>query len=119
MTGDLDVLWNHGRAGEPKIQVHAYDESTVILRQSKTVTYEAPFLFLLFGDDRALLLDTGATGDPGSFPLRETVDRRRSRSTTPDGLPADRRHRAAGPPVRVRLPGLCVHSGQAGGVHRE
>lgn len=67
----LDVAWNHGTPGEPAIQVHAYDDSTVILRQSKTANYEAPFLYLLLGDERALLLDTGATEDS---PLRETVD---------------------------------------------
>ena len=80
VTGSLDVEWNHGTPsrrgnGEPKIQVHYYDEHTVILRQSKSVNYEAPFLYLLFGNDRALLLDTGATADPERFPLREKVDR--------------------------------------------
>jgi hydroxyacylglutathione hydrolase len=45
-----------------------------VLRQSKAVHYEAPFLFLFCGNDRALLLDTGATADPAAFPLRETVD---------------------------------------------
>lgn len=77
-TGDLDVRWVHGtRRGNPEspVQVHAYDEHTVILRQSKTVHYEGPFLYLLFGNDRALLLDTGATGEPERFPLRATVDR--------------------------------------------
>lgn len=67
----LDVAWNYGKRGEPAIQVHAYDDSTIILRQSKRANYEAPFLYLLFGADRALLLDTGATEDS---PLRETVD---------------------------------------------
>jgi hydroxyacylglutathione hydrolase len=47
---------------------------TIIIRQSKAVHYEAPFMFLLFGSDRALLLDTGAVADPARFPLRETVD---------------------------------------------
>jgi hydroxyacylglutathione hydrolase len=79
-TGSLDVRWIHGapsrrRAHDPAIQVHRYDEHTVILRQSKSVNYEAPFLYLLFGNDRALLLDTGATADPALFPLRATVDR--------------------------------------------
>ena len=73
--GSWDVSWNHGRSGEPPLQVHAYDENTVVLRQSKTTSYEAPFLFLLFGTDRALLLDSGATEDPQVFPLRTTVDR--------------------------------------------
>jgi len=66
--------WIHGAPGEPPIQVHWYDERTVILRQAKSLNYEAPFLFLLFGDARALLLDTGATEDPERFPLRRTVD---------------------------------------------
>src|SRR5580698_754517 len=77
-AGSLEVSWNHGtrrgQAAEPRIQVHRYDEHTAILRQSKSVNYEAPFLFLLFGNERALLLDTGATADPQKFPLRETVD---------------------------------------------
>jgi hydroxyacylglutathione hydrolase len=75
VTGALEVTWIHGARGEPRIQIHYYDEHTVILRQSKSVSYEAPFLFLLFGNDRVLLLDTGATADAGRFPLRETVDR--------------------------------------------
>ena len=79
VSGSLDVRWIHGspskRHGtDPLIQVHAYDEHTVVLRQSKAVSFEAPFLFLLFGNERALLLDTGATEDPALFPLRETVD---------------------------------------------
>jgi glyoxylase-like metal-dependent hydrolase (beta-lactamase superfamily II) len=78
-AGRMDVSWIHGapagrRNSDPPIQVHHYDEHTVILRQSKSVNYEAPFLYLLFGNDRALLLDTGATADPAKFPLRATVD---------------------------------------------
>lgn len=77
--GSLDVRWIHGapgrrRPGDPPIQVHHYDEHTVILRESKSVNYEAPFLYLLFGNERALLLDTGATAAPEKFPLRATVD---------------------------------------------
>jgi hydroxyacylglutathione hydrolase len=79
VAGDLDVRWIHGSASarrdtNPPIQVHAYDEHTFVLRQNKAVHYEAPFLYLLFGNDRALLLDTGATSDPARFPLRATVD---------------------------------------------
>lgn len=73
-AGDLDVRWIHGDEDDPPIQVHRYDEHTYVLRQSKRVHYEAPFLFLLFGNERALLLDTGATEDPETFPLRDTVD---------------------------------------------
>jgi hydroxyacylglutathione hydrolase len=75
-AGTLDVAWIHGgkNSNDPLIQVHAYDEHTLILRQSKTVTFEAPFLYLLFGNDRAILFDTGATKDPAQFPLRTTID---------------------------------------------
>ncbi len=58
----------------PAIHVHAYDESTLILRQNMSVHFEAPFVFLLLGARRALLLDTGATADPELFPLRRVVD---------------------------------------------
>lgn len=77
--GDLDVRWIHGapssrRCTDPPIQAHAVDPHTVILRQSKAVHHEAPFLYLFCGNDRALLLDTGATAEPDRFPLRATVD---------------------------------------------
>lgn len=77
--GGLNVSWIHGSISakhntDPDIQVHAYDEHTYILRQNMAVHYEAPFMFLLFGNDRAILLDTGATRSPEFFPLRQTVD---------------------------------------------
>lgn len=76
---DLDVTWIHGHPAhrgdtDPPIQVHAVDPHTFILRQSKAVHPEAPFMYLLFGNDRALLLDSGATPDAAAFPLRATVD---------------------------------------------
>lgn len=71
---NLDVRWICGDPGEPPIQVHAYDPDTFVLRQGKATSFEAPFLYLLFGDERALLLDTGATADASRFPLRATVD---------------------------------------------
>lgn len=75
----LHVRWNYGsrsrsRSPDPKIQVHACDPHTFILRQSKAISFEAPFLYLFCGNDRVLLLDTGATREPDKFPLRETVD---------------------------------------------
>ena len=75
VTGDLDVHWSHGARGEPPIQVHVYDPHTYLLRQSKATSYEAPFIYLIFGNERAILLDTGATKDRAVFPLRSTVDR--------------------------------------------
>lgn len=79
MTALTDVRWIHGtpRRGaleDPLIQVHRHDADTVLMRQSKSTSFEAPFLFLLHGRRRALLVDTGATKNPDSFPLRRVVD---------------------------------------------
>lgn len=75
----LNVEWIHGTSSgrpgdEELLQVHRVDERTFIIRQSKNVSYEAPFLYLLIGDDRALLLDTGAVGPVELNPIRATVD---------------------------------------------
>jgi hydroxyacylglutathione hydrolase len=75
----LDVQWIHGSSSskhntDPDLQTYWYDDNTVILRQNKAIDYEAPFLFLLFGEERAVLLDTGATASPEFFPLRRIVD---------------------------------------------
>ncbi|WP_433888115.1 MBL fold metallo-hydrolase [Streptomyces sp. CA-111067] len=79
VSGDLNVRWHAGWPSPkhdpaPEIQQHSYDESTLILRQNMSVHFEAPFVFLLLGAERALLLDTGATAEPRYFPLRATVD---------------------------------------------
>jgi len=76
---DIDVAWIHGAPStaqntDPEIQVFDYDEHTVILRQSMSIDREAPFLFLLFGNTRAVLIDTGATAAADVFPLRRVVD---------------------------------------------
>lgn len=45
----------------PEWQVHEYNPNLFLLRQSPCTDYEKPFIFLLFGKERALLLDTGST----------------------------------------------------------
>jgi glyoxylase-like metal-dependent hydrolase (beta-lactamase superfamily II) len=75
----LPVRWIHGAPSskhdtDPEIQVFAFDARTFILRQNMSVHYEAPFLFVFVGDERSLLVDTGATADPRWFPLRSVVD---------------------------------------------
>jgi glyoxylase-like metal-dependent hydrolase (beta-lactamase superfamily II) len=82
---------------DPALTVHWRGPDTVLLRQGKSVHFEAPFLFLLFGSERALLLDTGAEADPDDFPLRETVDH----------LVATWLERAAGP---ERYPLVVAHT---------
>jgi len=57
-------------ASEPEMQVQRIDDDTFVIRQSVKTNFEAPFLYLLFGRDRALLLDTGA----GGLKVRPTID---------------------------------------------
>jgi glyoxylase-like metal-dependent hydrolase (beta-lactamase superfamily II) len=57
-------------ASEPQMQVQRYDADTFVIRQSVKTNFEAPFLYLLFGKDRVLLLDTGA----GGLQVRPTID---------------------------------------------
>ena len=62
--------WIDGtRADEPETQVQGYDADTFVIRQSIRTNFEGPFLYLLFGRDRALLLDSGA----GGLQIRTTV----------------------------------------------
>jgi len=79
VRSNLDVQWIQGarrrrRAAEPPLQVHRRDPHTYVLLQSKLLSHEAPFIYLLFGNDKVLLLDTGATKDAHRFPLLETID---------------------------------------------
>lgn len=62
-AGTLPQSWVTGGPNcleAPDWQVHAYNSSFFILRESGCANYEKPFLFLIFGRDRALLVDTGA-----------------------------------------------------------
>jgi hydroxyacylglutathione hydrolase len=83
MSTSLDLVpWIHGANcasdGDPLLQVHPFDDDTFILRQSKCFSFEAPFIYLFFGDERAILFDTGAGPDLESpvkiLPIRKTVD---------------------------------------------
>jgi glyoxylase-like metal-dependent hydrolase (beta-lactamase superfamily II) len=78
VPGTLDVKWSEGASDcrkdpRPPLQVHGYNAHTFILRESLCATYEGPFLYLLLGSQRALLIDTGAVSDAGEMPLAQTV----------------------------------------------
>jgi len=78
VTGSLDVKWSGGASDcqknpQPPLQVHRYNAQTLILRESLCATYEGPFLYLLLGSQRALLIDTGAVSDAREMPLAQTV----------------------------------------------
>jgi hydroxyacylglutathione hydrolase len=78
VPGSLDVHWNEGASdcsGTPQdaLQVHNYEPQTFILRQSPCANFEANFIYLLIGSDKALLIDTGAVADPKEMPLAKTI----------------------------------------------
>lgn len=63
--------WINGAVpGEPQTQVQEIDPDTFVIRQSVHTNFEAPFLYLFFGADRAILFDTGA----GGLQVRPTID---------------------------------------------
>jgi glyoxylase-like metal-dependent hydrolase (beta-lactamase superfamily II) len=92
--------WINGTAAsEPETQVQAIGGDTFVIRQSVKTNFEAPFLYLIFGRDRVLLLDTGA----GGLKIRPTVDR----------LIAEWRGKHGGGPVHL----VVAHSHSHGDHH--
>ena len=66
--GSMDVQWNEGSADcaknpQPPLQQHQYNAQTFILRENLCTTFEAPFMYLLIGSSKALLIDTGDIED--------------------------------------------------------
>ncbi|MGA6949866.1 MAG: MBL fold metallo-hydrolase, partial [Candidatus Sulfotelmatobacter sp.] len=95
--GVIDIHWNEGAKGckaspQPPLEVHAYNPQTFILRENLCATFEAPFMYLLIGSTRALLIDTGDVADANQMPLAKTVM---------DLLPGD---------GAAKLPLLVVHT---------
>lgn len=78
VPGSMDVHWDQGAADCAKstsapLQVHAYNAQTFILRENLCATFEAPFMYLLIGSQKAMLIDTGDVADPAKMPLAKTV----------------------------------------------
>jgi hydroxyacylglutathione hydrolase len=77
--GSMDVKWDAGAEHcDPShppspLQVHPYNAQTYILRENLCATWEAPFMYLLVGSKRALLIDTGDVAEPQAMPLETTV----------------------------------------------
>jgi hydroxyacylglutathione hydrolase len=97
VPGSMDVRWNEGSPKcandpQPPLQEHQYNTQTFILRENLCTTFEAPFIYLLIGSTKALLIDTGDIADPNVIPLADTVMRQ---------LPGE------GP---AKLPLLVVHT---------
>jgi hydroxyacylglutathione hydrolase len=79
VPGSTDTHWDAGAEDcatsnkAPPIEVHAYNATTYILREDLCSTWEAPFIYLIVGNDKALLIDTGDVADPKLMPLASTV----------------------------------------------
>ena len=78
VPGSLDLHWNEGASDcsatpQEALQVYQYEPQTFILRQSPCADFEANFIYLLIGSDKALLIDTGAVADPKAMPLAKTI----------------------------------------------
>ncbi len=70
----------------PEWQVHEYNPTTFLLRQSGCTDFEKPFIYLLFGNDKALLMDTGSRHGDLAPTLQRTVRmwlQRNSRTSIP------------------------------------
>jgi len=73
-TGTLPDRWPTGGPNCMEMQefyIHQYNPNFFILRQSGCTDYEKPFLYLIFGADKAMLWDTGSRNSR----VRESVDR--------------------------------------------
>ena len=78
VSGSLPVRWNEGsrdcaRNPQAPLEVHPYNSQTFIFREGLCSTFEAPFIYLLIGQSKALLIDTGDVADPSRMPLAKTV----------------------------------------------
>lgn len=87
-SGDIDYperdrllfekRWNSGsedcsKNDEPPIDILIFSKSTYVLRQNKCISFEAPFIYVLFGEHTVLIHDTGATESVEKFPLYKSV----------------------------------------------
>ena len=57
----------------PPLEIRRYDAETFVLREDLCATWEAPFMYLLIGDERALLIDTGDVASLQKMPLAYNV----------------------------------------------
>jgi hydroxyacylglutathione hydrolase len=60
----------------PDWQIHEYNPNLYIMRESGCTHYEKPFLYLFFGSQRALLIDTGAGASDAARVVQKLIAKR-------------------------------------------
>jgi hydroxyacylglutathione hydrolase len=101
--------------------VHEYNSTFFILRQSGCTNFEKPFLYLLLGSKRALLVDTGAPGASAAPVVEELLRRHSERQKTAAlSLLVVHSHghsdHIAGDAAFSRIPGVRVVAGTSDAV---
>jgi hydroxyacylglutathione hydrolase len=61
------------RSADPALEVFQFDADTYVLRQSKCAHFEAPFIYVLFGEHTVFVQDTGALEEATSAPVYDVV----------------------------------------------
>lgn len=98
VTGDTKrpQRWYAGPAtcaGPPAFQVREYAPGLFVFRQPACTNYEKPFLYLLVGKSKALLLDTGAGGIDVATPIDSSLNAwRRAHGGSPRELVVGHTH---------------------------
>ena len=79
--GTLPASWVTGAScpEAPAFRIHEYNPDLFILRQSGCTNFEKPFLYLLFGERSAMLVDTGAQTADVAGAVEEAIERWSSR----------------------------------------
>ncbi|QBY05996.1 MBL fold metallo-hydrolase [Thalassotalea sp. HSM 43] len=70
--------WMHGSVNcddntDPSQDVYKHNATTFIVRQNKCLNFEAPFMYILVGKEKILLLDTGALSDNSEFSFQQQI----------------------------------------------
>ncbi len=84
--GELPRSWRTGGPDcieTPDWQIQEYNADFFIIRESGCTNYEKPFVFLLFGSGKAMLLDTGAGNSEIARMVQATVKKWLERNGRP------------------------------------
>lgn len=83
--------WIHGSQDcemnqDPAIDILRVNRDTFVLRQNKCINYEAPFIYLLFGQHTLFVQDTGATRSAEEFPIYLAISKIAEQWKTDNGI---------------------------------